>query len=218
MYDPTRIRYPMKRIGERGSGRWQRLGWDQALEEIADKLIDVITEDGCDCIMFDQGTTNIDNGIASTLEMFLFLRGLAANNIDSWAGVGDLPVGLIQSWGTYMSEGTSDDWFRSDYLVLWGFNPVLSRIPDAHFAADAGFLGDREAHRFLDLDVHRRPRGRPLLHLLDRDAGPREFFQAAPQAVEQELRPLHVPPRFRPVRPAHRGPSRKSAGDRRGFG
>ena len=31
MYDPTRIRYPMKRIGERGSGRWQRLSWDQAL-------------------------------------------------------------------------------------------------------------------------------------------------------------------------------------------
>src|SRR4030042_2808606 len=29
--DPTRIRYPMKRAGERGSGRWQRLSWDQAL-------------------------------------------------------------------------------------------------------------------------------------------------------------------------------------------
>ena len=35
MYDPTRIRYPMKRIGERGSGRWQRLSWDQALEDNA---------------------------------------------------------------------------------------------------------------------------------------------------------------------------------------
>jgi nitrate reductase alpha subunit len=32
MYDPSRIRYPMKRVGERGSGRWQRLSWDQALE------------------------------------------------------------------------------------------------------------------------------------------------------------------------------------------
>ena len=141
MYDPTRIRYPMKRVGERGSGQWQRLSWDQALEEIADKLLDVIVEDGHDCIMLDQGTTNIDNGIASTLEMFLFLRGLAANNIDSWAGVGDLPVGLIQSWGTYMSEGTADDWFRSDYIFIWLGNPNYTRQPDAHFLYEARYRG-----------------------------------------------------------------------------
>jgi len=141
MYDPTRIRYPMKRVGERGSGRWQRLSWDQALEEIADKLIDIVTEDGCDCIMFDQGTTNIDNGIATPMEMFLFLRGLGANNIDSWAGVGDLPVGLIQSWGTYMSEGTADDWFRSDYIFIWLGNPNYTRQPDAHFLYEARYRG-----------------------------------------------------------------------------
>ena len=141
MYDPTRIRYPMKRVGERGSGRWQRLSWDQALEEIADKLIDVITEDGSDCVIFDSGTTNIDNGIGSTMEMHLFLTGLAAVNIDSWAGVGDLPVGLIQSWGTYMSEGTADDWFRSDYIFIWLGNPNYTRQPDAHFLYEARYRG-----------------------------------------------------------------------------
>ena len=93
MYDPSRIRYPMKRVGERGSGRWQRLSWDQAFEEIADKLIDVITEDGSDCVIYDHGTTNIDNGIGSVMEMHLFGAGLAATTIDSWAGVGDLPTG-----------------------------------------------------------------------------------------------------------------------------
>ena len=141
MYDPTRIRYPMKRIGERGSGRWQRLSWDQALEEIADKLIDVITEDGHDCIMYDHGTTNNDAGIATTMELFLFVRGLAATSIDSWAGVGDLPVGLIQSWGTYMSEGTADDWFRSDYIFIWLGNPNYTRQPDAHFLYEARYRG-----------------------------------------------------------------------------
>jgi len=141
MYDPTRIRYPMKRIGERGSGRWQRLSWDQALEEIADKLIDVITEDGHDCVIYDHGTTNNDAGIATTMELFLFLRGLAATSIDSWAGVGDLPVGLIQSWGTYMSEGTADDWFRSDYIFIWLGNPNYTRQPDAHFLYEARYRG-----------------------------------------------------------------------------
>ena len=141
MYDPSRIRYPMKRVGERGSGRWQRLSWDQAFEEIADRLIDVITEDGSDCIIYDHGTTNIDNGIGSVMEMHFFGAGLAATTIDSWAGVGDLSTGLIQSWGTYMSEATADDWFRSDYIFIWICNPNYTRQPDAHFLYEARYRG-----------------------------------------------------------------------------
>ncbi|MFV2089398.1 MAG: molybdopterin-dependent oxidoreductase, partial [Pseudomonadales bacterium] len=141
MYDPTRIRYPLKRAGERGSGQWQRVSWDQVTEELADKLLDVITEYGSDTIIFDQGTTNIDNGVGSTMEGHLFNGGLAATTIDSWAGVGDLPVGLIQSWGTYMSEGTADDWFLSDYILIWLGNPSYTRVPDAHFIWEARYRG-----------------------------------------------------------------------------
>jgi len=141
MYDPSRIRYPMKRVGERGSGRWQRLSWDQAFEEIADRLIDVITEDGSDCVIYDHGTTNVDNGIGSVMEMHLFGAGLAATTIDSWAGVGDLPTGLIQSWGTYMSEATTDDWFRSDYIFIWICNPNYTSQSDAHFLYEARYRG-----------------------------------------------------------------------------
>ena len=141
MYDPTRIRYPLKRVGKRGEGRWQRVSWDQAAEEIAEKILDVIVEHGPECILYDQGTTNIDNGIGSTAEGNLFTNGLNATFIDSWAGVGDLPVGLIQSWGTYMSEGTADDWFRSDYILIWIGNPNYTRVTDAHFIWEARYRG-----------------------------------------------------------------------------
>ena len=76
---------------------------------------------------------NADNGIAAPLEGHIFNNGLGASSIDSWAGVGDLPVGLIQSWGTDMSEGTSDDWFLSDYIMIWIGNPSYTRPTDAHF-------------------------------------------------------------------------------------
>ncbi len=36
--DPERILYPLKREGERGAGEWRRIGWDQALDEIAAKI------------------------------------------------------------------------------------------------------------------------------------------------------------------------------------
>ena len=37
-YDPERILYPLKRVGARGEGKWKRISWDQALDEIALKM------------------------------------------------------------------------------------------------------------------------------------------------------------------------------------
>ena len=37
-YHPERVNYPLKRIDKRGEGRWKRISWDQAIEEIAEKL------------------------------------------------------------------------------------------------------------------------------------------------------------------------------------
>ena len=38
IYHPDRLKYPMKRVGERGEGKWERISWDEALDTIADKL------------------------------------------------------------------------------------------------------------------------------------------------------------------------------------
>ena len=46
MYGPQRVLYPMKRVGERGEGKWERITWDQALDEIADKFIDYMSSLG----------------------------------------------------------------------------------------------------------------------------------------------------------------------------
>ena len=141
MYDPTRIKYPMKRVGERGEGKWQRVSWDQALTEIADSIIDVVEQDGPECVVFDNGTTNLDFGIGSPMESHLFATGIGSTTIDSYAGVGDLPTGLIQMWGLYMSEGTADDWFLSDYILIWIGNPSYTKVPEAHFMWEARYRG-----------------------------------------------------------------------------
>jgi anaerobic selenocysteine-containing dehydrogenase len=59
------------------------------------------------------------------------------------AHVGDVPVGGTITLGAGLTGGSSDDWFRSEYLVLWAFNPATTRIPDAHFLNEARYRGAR---------------------------------------------------------------------------
>ncbi len=140
MYDPSRVKYPMKRVGERGSGRWQRLTWEEALDEISDKLLDVCLEDGPESITYDFGTTNLDFGPGTPAE-FRLTQLVGTTSLDEWASVGDLPMGAIQTWGLFNADGTSDDWFNSDYIIVWLGNPAYTRIPDVHFMLEARYKG-----------------------------------------------------------------------------
>jgi DMSO reductase family type II enzyme molybdopterin subunit len=41
----------------------------------------------------------------------------------------------------YNCEGTADDWFRSDYIIVWVGNPAYTRIPEVHFMHEARYRG-----------------------------------------------------------------------------
>ncbi len=41
LYGPTRVKYPMKRVGNRGEGRWEKISWQDAVDEVAKKLIEI---------------------------------------------------------------------------------------------------------------------------------------------------------------------------------
>lgn len=53
---PDRLKYPMRRIGPRGSGKWQRISWDEALDEIAERLETIRREHGPWSIALGTGT------------------------------------------------------------------------------------------------------------------------------------------------------------------
>src|SRR5689334_2596616 len=50
-YSPQRLLYPMRRTGKKGEGRFERIGWDQALDEIAARLRDIAAEFGPEAIL-----------------------------------------------------------------------------------------------------------------------------------------------------------------------
>jgi DMSO reductase family type II enzyme molybdopterin subunit len=140
MYDATRIKYPMRRVGERGSGKWERISWDEALTEISDKVLDVVASDGPEAIVHDNGTTNIDFGPGTPAQGRLTSL-IGTTSLDEWASVGDLPMGAIQTWGLFNVDGTSDDYCNSDYIMIWLGNPAYTRIPDVHFMLESRYRG-----------------------------------------------------------------------------
>jgi anaerobic selenocysteine-containing dehydrogenase len=57
VYHPDRVKYPLKRAGKKGEGKWQRISWDEAFDTIVNKLKQVIKENGPESIVLAQGTS-----------------------------------------------------------------------------------------------------------------------------------------------------------------
>ena len=56
LYHPDRVNFPLKRVGEKGGGKWQRIHWDQALDEIASKIGNIKAKFGAESLSFCGGT------------------------------------------------------------------------------------------------------------------------------------------------------------------
>lgn len=65
-YDPDRLPYPLKRVGERGSGRFVRLSWEQALDEIAEKMLQIKDTYGPEAMIFSS-THNLSQPLFENL-------------------------------------------------------------------------------------------------------------------------------------------------------
>ncbi len=49
-YSPDRVLYPLRRVGPKGEGRFERISWDEALDEIATRFQSIIDEYGSQAI------------------------------------------------------------------------------------------------------------------------------------------------------------------------
>lgn len=134
-----RIKYPLKRVGNRGEGKWKRISWDEALTEIADKMLDTMVNHTPGAISIALGTSRHPGGWnMMAYARLAALLGICFNAGDS---LGDAAIGASTTWGSPWPGAMSSDWFNSDYIILWGFNPPVTRIPDCHFLWEARYNG-----------------------------------------------------------------------------
>lgn len=118
-----RILYPMRRVGERGSGQWERISWDEALDTIASECKRISTEYGPEAIITGQGTGRTTNHWHCRLNSSLGLEG--------WSLVPThvclMPHILPNAISLGIFSPADGDIVNSKTVVLWGQNPAMER-------------------------------------------------------------------------------------------
>jgi molybdopterin guanine dinucleotide-containing S/N-oxide reductase-like protein len=145
VYSPDRVFYPMRRVGPkgptnagggaRGAEAWQRISWDEALDEITSRFRKISTEFGSEAILpFSFGGTLGMLNSASMDRRFFHRLGASqlARNICSAAG----EAGLESVLGVKL--GTEPEQFRhSRYIIAWAANIHGNNVHLWPFIAEA---------------------------------------------------------------------------------
>ena len=142
MYGPDRLQYPMKRVGERGSGKWERISWEQAFDEIGAKMADVIIKHGGESIIEDHGTNGVGlcrGGAEATAPALAGLLGAASFDLN--LQIGDFNVGQYLTFGQFQHTPGIENWFLADTLIIAGANPVYANVPDIHYILESRYRG-----------------------------------------------------------------------------
>ncbi len=139
MYEHNRIKHPMRRAGGRGSGKWEQVSWDDALNAIADAFIDTMIEEGTDRVIWDLGPDiNIGAANAAQARLAQLTHSIC---LDSNSSNGDGHRGAFETFGNVYIERSLEDYFYSDVIIIWGANPIFTSIPNAHFFTEARYNG-----------------------------------------------------------------------------
>ncbi len=133
-----RILYPMRRVGERGSGQWERIGWDDALDAVADAVIDAVESEGTHSVLVDEGA---EGGMLTGMARSRFSSAIDAVTFDGNSTVSDVHLGHWLTFGGLLGGSAADDAFRSDVILIWNANPAYTRIPYFHYLPEARYRG-----------------------------------------------------------------------------
>ncbi len=132
MQDPERILYPLKRAGARGEGKWQRISWDLALDEISAEIRKLILEGRRNEIMYHVGRPGHDGYMERVLQSW----GIDGHNSHTNVCSANARLGYAL-WHGY--DRPSPDHANARFILLISahleaghyFNPHAQRIIDA---------------------------------------------------------------------------------------
>jgi len=116
--DPDRIKFPLKRVGKRGEGKFERISWDEALDLMADKLTEVKEKYGPEAVLFEYGR---DPGVNFVVHLLRELYGTP--NIFGHTALCEMDRRLA-ALTVYGHVYPVRDYGNCNFAMLWGYNPL----------------------------------------------------------------------------------------------
>ncbi len=154
LYDEKRLTTPLKRVGEKGSGAFTPISWEEAIDTIATKWRDLINEHGPESILPYSFYGNMGNLNAEGMDRRFFYR-LGASQLDrticSTAGGVGYSYTMGGSFGTDPEETTETRLF-----IMWGINTVSTNMHQMAIAHKAR----KKGAKIVVIDVHKNQTGR----------------------------------------------------------
>jgi anaerobic selenocysteine-containing dehydrogenase len=163
VYAPDRLTHPLRRVGAKGEGRWQRVSWEEAVAEIAERWRGIIREHGAAAILpysFSGTLGLVQMGVSS--QRLWNRMGASGLERSICGAAAETAVGM--TLGGKWAPAASD-LVHSRLIVVWGHNPASTNPHAMPFLQDAQRRGaylvvidPRRTTTARRADLHLRPR------------------------------------------------------------
>ena len=129
---PDRLNYPMKRVGKRGEGKFERITWDEALDTIAASLKDVVANYGNEAVYINYSSGIVGGNItrsspyASLVARLMNCYGGFLSHYGTYS-TAQIACAMPYTYGSNDGNSTSDI-ENTKLVVMFGNNPAETRM------------------------------------------------------------------------------------------
>ncbi|MGV2987034.1 DmsA/YnfE/YnfF family dimethyl sulfoxide reductase [Vibrio sp. E150_011] len=134
VYNPDRLKYPMKRVGKRGEGKFKRISWDEAYSEIANSITSIKEEYGNEAFYLNYGTGTLGGTVTKSwppgstlIARLMNLTGGYLNHYGDYS-TAQIAKGLSYTYGGWANGNSFSDTENSKLIVQFGNNPAETRM------------------------------------------------------------------------------------------
>lgn len=123
-YHPDRLLYPLKRVGRKGEGKFERISWEKAIDEVADNLHRIIDSHGGSAILpyWFAGTSGM---VQMNCMSKRFFATLGASEMKPTICGSTAYAGVVATQGASIGM-LPEDIQHSRFIIIWGSNPAIT--------------------------------------------------------------------------------------------
>lgn len=129
VYNADRLKYPMKRVGNRGEAKFERISWNEAIDTIATKLKSTIETYGNDAIYYQygSGSTGYNFGGRSSCQRLLRILGGYLDYYGTYS-TAQISRAFPFTYGAGYERSLTREIGSANLCVFFGYNPAETRM------------------------------------------------------------------------------------------